>query len=180
MELQCTREAYGQTLVELGQQNNNIVVLCADLSGSCKTNGFAKKFPERFFNLGIAEANMINTAAGLAVSGKIPFVSTFAIFATGRVWEQIRNTVAYANLNVKIVATHGGISVGPDGASHQGIEDIALMRRHFAALIYVGILKSENIVVLRDDVIAFFQKFDTTVTEQNILSPAIMIDAVQG
>ncbi|MFC1524846.1 transketolase family protein [Planctomycetota bacterium] len=128
MELKCTREAYGQTLIELGKQNPNIVVLCADLSSSCKTNGFAKTFPDRFFNLGVAEANMMNTAAGLAVSGKTLFVSTFAIFATGRVWEQVRNTVAYSGLNVKIVATHSGISVGPDGSSHQAIEDIALMR----------------------------------------------------
>jgi transketolase len=126
--LACTREAYGHALAELGKANQQIIVLVADLSKSCKTDEFAKAFPERFFNMGIAEANMINIAAGLSLNGKIPFASTFAIFATGRVWEQIRNTVAYANLNVKIVATHGGISVGPDGGSHQGIEDLALMR----------------------------------------------------
>lgn len=127
-ELRCTRESCGNALVELGKANKDIVVLSADLAGSTKTDDFAKAFPERFFNMGIAEANMMNTAAGLAVSGKIPFATTFAIFASGRAWEQIRNTIAYGNLNVKIVATHGGISVGPDGASHQGIEDIALMR----------------------------------------------------
>ena len=127
-ELKCTRESCGNALVELGKANKDIVVLSADLAGSTKTDDFAKAFPERFFNMGIAEANMMNTAAGLAVSGKIPFATTFAIFASGRAWEQIRNTIAYANLNVKIVATHGGISVGPDGASHQGIEDMALMR----------------------------------------------------
>jgi len=127
-ELRCTRESCGNALVELGKANKDIVVLSADLAGSTKTDDFAKAFPERFFNMGIAEANMMNTAAGLAVSGKIPFATTFAIFASGRAWEQIRNTIAYGTLNVKIVATHGGISVGPDGASHQGIEDIALMR----------------------------------------------------
>lgn len=128
VELKCTREACGNALVELGKNNPNIVVLSADLAGSTKANEFAKVFPERFFNMGVAEANMMNTAAGLAVSGKIPFATTFAIFASGRAWEQIRNTISYGALNVKIIATHGGISVGPDGASHQGIEDIALMR----------------------------------------------------
>jgi len=127
-ELKCTREACGNALVELGKRNPNVVVLSADLAGSTKAEDFSRVFPERFFNMGIAEANMVNTAAGLAVSGKIPFASTFAIFASGRAWEQTRNTIAYGNLNVKIIATHGGISVGPDGASHQGIEDIALMR----------------------------------------------------
>jgi transketolase len=128
MELKCTREASGNAIVELGRKNSNVVVLSADLSGSTKADEFAKVFPQRFFNMGIAEANMMNTAAGLAVSGKIAFATTFAIFASGRAWEQIRNTIAYSNLNVKIIATHGGISVGPDGSSHQGIEDIALMR----------------------------------------------------
>jgi transketolase len=127
-ELKCTREACGNALVELGRHNPNVVVLSADLAGSTRADEFAKAFPDRFFNMGIAEANMMNTAAGLAEGGKIPFATTFAIFASGRPWEQIRNTIAYGNLNVKIVATHGGISVGPDGASHQGIEDIALMR----------------------------------------------------
>lgn len=128
IELKCTRAACGNALVELGRVNPNVVVLSADLAGSTRANEFAKVFPERFFNMGIAEANMMNTAAGLSLGGKIPFATTFAIFATGRPWEQIRNTIAYAGLNVKIIATHGGISVGPDGASHQGIEDMALMR----------------------------------------------------
>lgn len=122
------RDAYGETLVELGGKNHNIVVLDADLSKSTKTILFAKKYPERFFEMGIAEANMISTAAGLASCGKIPFASTFAVFATGRVYDQIRIDVAYSEANVKIFATHGGISVGKDGASHQMIEDLALMR----------------------------------------------------
>lgn len=126
--MMATRDAYGQTLAELGAENKNIVVLDADLSGSTKTSVFAKKFPERFFNMGIAEANMVGTAAGLAAAGKIPFVSTFAIFAAGRAWEQIRQSVAYPKANVKIVPTHGGITVGEDGGSHQSVEDIALMR----------------------------------------------------
>ncbi|NPV42773.1 MAG: transketolase family protein [Firmicutes bacterium] len=124
----ATRDAYGDTLAELGRLNKDIVVLDADLSKSTKTEVFAKEFPERFFNTGIAEQNMAGIAAGLAVAGKIPFISTFAIFATGRAFEQIRNTIAYPRLNVKIAATHAGITVGPDGASHQSVEDIALMR----------------------------------------------------
>lgn len=122
------RNAYGETLVELGKKFPNLVVLDADLSKSTKTIMFAKKYPKRFFEMGIAEANMISTAAGLASCGKISFVSTFAVFATGRVYDQIRMDIAYSNTNVKIFATHGGISVGKDGASHQMIEDIALMR----------------------------------------------------
>ena len=122
------RKSYGETLVELGKKYPNLVVLDADLSKSTNTIMFAKKYPERFFEMGIAEANMITTAAGLASCGKIPFVSTFAVFATGRVYDQIRMDLAYSQMNVKIFATHGGISVGKDGASHQMIEDIALMR----------------------------------------------------
>ncbi len=122
------RNAYGETLVKLGKRYPNLVVLDADLSKSTKTIMFAKAYPERFFEMGIAEANMISTAAGLASCGKIPFVSTFAVFATGRVYDQIRMDIAYSKANVKIFATHGGISVGKDGASHQMIEDIALMR----------------------------------------------------
>lgn len=122
------RDAYGETLVELGGKHENIVVLDADLSKSTKTILFAKKYPERFFEMGIAEANMISAAAGLASCGKIPFASTFAVFATGRVYDQIRMDVAYSEANVKIFATHGGISVGKDGASHQMIEDLTLMR----------------------------------------------------
>ena len=124
----ATRDAYGEILAELGAENINIVALDADLSGSTKTGIFAGKFPERFFNMGIAEANMVGTAAGLASIGKIPFLSTFAIFAAGRAWEQIRQSVAYSKANVKIVATHGGVTVGEDGGSHQSVEDIAIMR----------------------------------------------------
>lgn len=124
----ATRDAYGDTLIELGQKRSDIVVLDADLSCSTKTNKFAKAFPERFFNMGIAEQDMIGTAAGLALTGKVPFASTFAVFETGRAWDQIRLTVCYSNTNVKLVATHGGITVGEDGASHQALEDIALMR----------------------------------------------------
>lgn len=123
-----TRQAYGEALVELGRQNNNIVVLDADLTKSTKTNLFQEAFPERHINVGIAEANLIGTAAGLATCGKIPFASTFAMFAAGRAFEQIRNTVAYPKLNVKIAPTHAGISVGEDGGSHQSVEDISLMR----------------------------------------------------
>ncbi|MBM4140874.1 MAG: transketolase family protein [Nitrospira sp.] len=124
----ATRDAYGETLLELGKKRDNIVVLDADLSGSTKTGKFAKAFPDRFYNIGIAEQDMIGTASGLALSGKIPFASTFAVFETGRAWEQIRQTVCYSNLNVKLIASHGGITVGEDGASHQSTEDIALMR----------------------------------------------------
>ena len=124
----ATRNAYGEVLIEIGQRNSRVVVLDADLSKSTKTAGFGEAFPERFFNMGIAEADMMGTAAGLAAAGLIPFASTFAVFATGRVFDQVRNSIAYPNLNVKIVATHGGITVGEDGASHQSVEDIALMR----------------------------------------------------
>jgi len=127
-EMANPRNAYGETLVKLGKKYPNLVVLDADLSKSTKTIMFAKEYPDRFFEMGIAEANMISTAAGLASCGKIPFVSTFAVFATGRVYDQIRMDIAYSQANVKIFATHGGISVGKDGASHQMIEDIALMR----------------------------------------------------
>lgn len=124
----ATRDAYGDALVELGNTNPNVVVLDADLTKSTKTNLFDKAFPDRHFNMGIAEADMVSTAAGLATCGKIPFLSTFAVFASGRVWEQVRMSVCYPHLNVKIVATHGGITVGEDGASHQANEDIAIMR----------------------------------------------------
>jgi len=128
MEEKATRDAYGETLLELGKGCPEIVVLDADLSGSTKTNKFARAFPERFFNLGISEQDMIGTAVGLSLTGKIPFASTFAVFETGRAWDQIRLAVCYSNMNVKLVATHGGITVGEDGASHQALEDIALMR----------------------------------------------------
>lgn len=123
-----TREAYGRALVELGRQDERVVVLDADLSKSTKTEYFAKEFPHRFFNLGIAEQSLMGTAAGLALGGKIPFASTFAVFATGRAFDQVRNSIAYPKLNVKIAATHAGITVGEDGASHQSVEDLALMR----------------------------------------------------
>lgn len=124
----ATREAYGLALKKLGEKNRDVVVLDADLSKSTKTSEFAKAFPDRFFNMGIAEQNMIGTAAGLAAAGKIPFASSFAIFACGRAFEQVRNSVAYPRLNVKIAASHAGLTVGEDGASHQASEDIALMR----------------------------------------------------
>ncbi len=124
----ATRDAYGDALVNLGKRREDVVVLDADLSGSTKTSKFAKAFPDRFFNIGIAEQDMVGTAAGLAIAGKLPFVSTFAVFATGRAWEQVRQSVCYPNLNVKIVATHAGVTVGEDGGSHQSVEDIAVMR----------------------------------------------------
>jgi len=126
--MEHTRVAYGESLVEVGRANEDIVVLDADLSCSTMTSLFAREYPGRFFQMGISEADMMGTAAGLAASGKLPFVSTFAIFATGRAWEQVRNSIAYPNLSVRICPTHGGISVGEDGSSHQCLEDIALMR----------------------------------------------------
>ena len=124
----ATRQSYGEKLAELGEKNPNIVVLDADLSTATKTGIFAKKFPNRFINVGIAEQNMMGIAAGLSTFEKIPYASTFAMFAAGRSYDQIRNSIAYPNLNVKICATHAGITVGEDGATHQMIEDIALMR----------------------------------------------------
>ncbi len=127
-EKKATRQSYGEELANLGESNNKVVVLDADLSAATKTSIFAKKFPDRFFDMGIAEQNMIGTAAGLATCGKIPFASTFAMFAAGRAYDQIRNSICYPNLNVKICATHAGITVGEDGATHQMIEEISLMR----------------------------------------------------
>ncbi|KGM97661.1 transketolase [Clostridium novyi A str. 4552] len=124
----ATREAYGKALAKLGMENSNVVVFDADLSKSTKTADFKNVCPERHFNMGIAEANMMDVAAGFATCGKIPFASTFAVFASGRAFEQIRNTICYPKINVKICATHAGITVGEDGASHQSIEDISLMR----------------------------------------------------
>ena len=124
----ATREGYGQALVELGQLHDNIVVLDADLAGATKTGTFKKAFPDRHLNFGIAEGNMMSAAAGLATTGMVPFASSFAMFASGRAYEQIRNSIGYPHLNVKIGASHGGISVGEDGASHQCCEDFALMR----------------------------------------------------
>ena len=124
----ATRESYGNALKELGAENPNVLVLDADLAGATKTGVFKKAYPDRFFDCGIAEGNMVGIAAGLATTGKIPFCSTFAMFAAGRAFEQVRNSIGYPHLNVKIAATHAGISVGEDGATHQCNEDIALMR----------------------------------------------------
>lgn len=124
----ATRESYGRALEKLGEKNENIVVLDADLSSATKTEYFAKKFPDRFIEVGIAEQNMMGMAAGLSTFGKIPYASTFAMFAAGRAYEQIRNSIAYPKLNVKICATHAGITVGEDGATHQMLEDLSLMR----------------------------------------------------
>ncbi|MEG1103997.1 MAG: transketolase family protein, partial [Oscillospiraceae bacterium] len=124
----ATRESYGNALVELGKENEKIVVLDADLAASTKTATFMKAFPARHFDCGIAEGNMMSIAAGMAAAGMIPFASSFAMFAAGRAFEQVRNSIGYPHLNVKIGATHAGISVGEDGASHQCNEDIALMR----------------------------------------------------
>ena len=122
------RSVFGRTLAQLGKENKEVVVLDADLSCSTQTQIFAKEFPDRFFNVGIAEQDMIATAAGLASVGKIPFAASFAMFATGRTYDQIRNSVCYPEFNVKVIGTHGGVTVGEDGASHQALEDIALMR----------------------------------------------------
>lgn len=124
----ATRQSYGEELARLGEENKNIVVLDADLSTATKTEIFAKKFPDRFINVGIAEQNLMGIAAGLSTFGKIPYASTFAVFAAGRAYEQIRNSIAYPKLNVKICATHAGITVGEDGATHQMLEDLSLMR----------------------------------------------------
>jgi transketolase len=128
VDMIATRDAYGDALKELGELNTSIVVLDADLSGSTKTGVFKKSYPDRFINVGIAEQNLIGTAAGLAAAGKVPFASTFAMFASGRAFEIIRNSVCYPNLNVKIAATHAGLTVGEDGATHQALEDISIMR----------------------------------------------------
>lgn len=128
MEKQATRESFGRALEELGMENKKVVVLDADLYNSTKTEYFKEKYPDRFINVGIAEADMIGTSVGLATCGKIPYASTFAAFATGRVYDQIRTSIAYPKLNVKICATHAGVTVGEDGATHQMLEDINLMR----------------------------------------------------
>jgi len=128
IEQKATRDGFGEGLLIAGEENPNVVALCADLTESTRNEAFAKKFPERFFECGIAEQNMATIAAGLGVSGKIPFISSYAVFSPGRNWEQIRTTIAYNDSNVKIAGHHSGISVGPDGATHQATEDIALMR----------------------------------------------------
>ena len=128
MEKKATRQSYGEELAILGEKNQNIVVLDADLSSATKTDIFAKKFPDRFFDIGIAEQDMVSTSAGFATCGKIPYISTFAMFCAGRAYDQIRNSICYPKLNVKICATHAGVTVGEDGATHQMIEDLSLMR----------------------------------------------------
>lgn len=142
------RKAFGKTLVELGQSNENIVVLDADLACSTQTKMFQDKFPERFFDCGIAEQDMIATAAGLASEGKIPFAASFAMFATGRTYDQIRNSVCYPELNVKIIGTHGGVTVGEDGATHQALEDIALMREipHMSVIVPADCRECEEVI----------------------------------
>lgn len=144
----ATRDAYGKALVELGRQNPNLVVLDADLAASTKTGLFAKEFPERFFDMGVAEQDMISTAAGLAACGKIVFASTFAVFGSGRAWDQVRMSVAYTRLNVKIVVTHGGITTGEDGASHQANEDIAIMRvlPNMTVVVPADALETEKVI----------------------------------
>lgn len=124
----ATRQSYGEELAKLGEENENIVVLDADLSTATKTEIFAKKFPDRFFDIGISEQDLMGTAVGISTFGKIPYVSTFAVFAAGRAYDQVRNSIAHTNANVKICATHAGITVGEDGATHQMLEDISLMR----------------------------------------------------
>lgn len=150
----ATRDGYGKALVSLGKENNNIVVLDADLSSSTRTSMFAKEYPERFFNAGIAEQNLIGMAAGLASTGKTAFASTFAMFASGRCWEQIRNTVAANNLDVKVVASHGGITVGADGSSHQALEDVAIMRAipEMKVLVPCDAIETEKIIKASVDI----------------------------
>lgn len=128
IEQKPTRDGYGEGLIAAGEKNSNVVVLCADLTESTRSLGFKAKFPERFFEMGVAEQNMAGVAAGLGVSGKIPFISSYAVFSPGRNWEQIRTAICYNDSNVKIAGAHAGVSVGPDGATHQAIEDIAIMR----------------------------------------------------
>ena len=142
------RSAFGNALVEVGEKNSNIVVLDADLACSTQTQIFAKKFPERFFDSGIAEQDMVATAAGLAAVGKIPFISSFAMFVTGRTYDQIRNSVCYPEFNVKIIGTHGGITVGEDGASHQALEDVALMRNipHMTVIVPADSRECEEVI----------------------------------
>ena len=142
------RKAFGKTLAEIGEINEKIVVMDSDLSCSTQTKIFADKYPERFFNFGIAEQDMIATAAGLASEGKIPFAASFAMFATGRTYDQIRNGICYPNFNVKIVGTHGGITVGEDGATHQALEDIALMRNipHMTVIVPADCRECEEVI----------------------------------
>jgi len=159
-DLKPIRDGYGNALIKLGKTNPNVLVLDADLSTSTRTNWFAEKFPDRFIDVGIAEQNMVNIAAGLSLEDKIPFVTTYGVFVCGRAFDQIRNTVCYSQLNVKIVGSHGGISVGPDGGSHQAIEDIALMR----------ILPHMTVVVPCDH----FQAYKATMKIAELQGPAFL------
>lgn len=145
---QSIRKAFGRALIQAGEMNENVVVLDSDLSCSTQTKMFADKFPNRFFNCGIAEQNMIATAAGLATQGKVPFAATFAMFATGRTYDQIRNGVCYSDLNVKIIGTHGGVTVGEDGATHQALEDVALMRQipHMTVVVPADSKECEEVI----------------------------------
>lgn len=149
------REAYGNTLIELGSVNEDVVVLDADLTVSTKTNLFGEKYPERFFTMGVSEQDMMATAAGFSLAGKRPYASTFAVFATGRAWEHIRQSIAFPNLNVKIVSTHAGVTVGEDGATHQALEDIALMRvlPNMRVVVPADSLETEQVIrsTLNDD-----------------------------
>lgn len=149
MVKKATRDAYGETLKALGHERNDIVVLDADLSASTKTNLFAADFPERFYNVGVAEQNLAGLAAGFALSGLTPFISSFAMFLSGRAWEIVRNSIVYPGLNVKLVATHAGITVGEDGASHQCIEDISLMRTIPEMRVFVPSDFTETEMVIR-------------------------------
>ncbi|MBI3008498.1 MAG: transketolase family protein, partial [Candidatus Omnitrophica bacterium] len=128
VEMKPTRDGYGEGLVELGRTNKNVVVLGADITASTRADWFRNEFPDRFFDIGISEQDLMGTAAGLSLAGKIPYACTYGVFASGRPWDQIRTSICYMNLNVKIGGAHGGISVGPDGATHQALEEIAIMR----------------------------------------------------
>jgi transketolase len=150
--MKSMRDAYGEILVELGKEFSNLVVFDADLSSATRTAKFAAAYPERFFNMGIAECNMAGTSAGMALLGKIAIISTFAIFAPGRVYDQIRNTICYSKANVKIISTHAGLSVGPDGGTHQGLEDIALARVLPYMRVYVPADAYETKLVIREAV----------------------------
>ncbi|MBU45168.1 MAG: transketolase [Spirochaetaceae bacterium] len=149
LEKKATRDGYGQALKELGEERKDVVVLDADLSGSTKTSVFAKAFPDRFYNVGVAEQNLVGMAAGFALSGLVPFASSFAMFLAGRAWEIVRNSVAYPGLNVKLVASHAGITVGEDGASHQIIEDVALMRAIPEMQVFVPSDYNETIAIVK-------------------------------
>lgn len=149
-----TRDGYGEGLLELGRIDRNVVALCADLTASTRANWFKDKYPDRFFDMGVAEQDMFSTAAGLALAGKIPYCSTFGVFATGRGWDQVRISVCYMNLNVKIAGSHGGVTVGPDGATHHALEEIALMRPlpNMKVLVPCDALEAKKATIVSRDV----------------------------